>query len=213
MDVTAPPSSSPSSSVGPTTTALPSVIPSQAPSVSLQPSTSVSPTDECSLVYVTISSDYYPQEILWTISSVAEETTDVGGTTVFKQYSGDDDSLDLRETVDSVCLREGEYEFTTGINGGYYSLAWKGAVIMNGGWFQETRRFSIPPHKCWVVNIDIGHDNYPEETSWTVYRNASETGKDAMVVFERLFYHDHLDHSLDPPDTFESVCLPKGEYQ
>jgi surface protein len=130
--ITVPPSTSPSSSLAPTTAFRPSS----------------SPTETCWWVEVTIVFDQWASQTSWDVQRINA----VGDNTILKEFIGTD-SDDSETRQESICLQEGEHQFTIydsagdGIfDPGYYNVTSYGEIIKEGGVFvsNETTVFSIP---------------------------------------------------------------------
>ena len=127
-----PPSTSPSSSLAPTT--------------ALRPSSS--PTETCWQVDINVVFDQWASQTSWDV----QRTNAVGDNTILKEFIGTD-SDDSETRQESICLQEGEYQFTMydsfgdGISEpGSYNVTSYGEIIKEGGEFvsSESTLFSIP---------------------------------------------------------------------
>lgn len=128
------------SSFSPSTSALPTSV----------PSTSSSPTETCSWVEITITYDEFPFETSFQLKhSVIDNIGDNETVQIMHAASVRDTSY-----TKSICLEEGDYEFTIfdsdGIccnyGDGGYNITSDGALIVEGGEFEISVRttFSIP---------------------------------------------------------------------
>lgn len=131
----------------------PTPVQAQAVYPSTSPSTSQSPSIDCSNVRteINILTDQSPQETNWILSKIT--TTD--DITILEGNPQEKGSY----YTDEICLEDGEYNFTIydsygdGIccigGDGYYSISLDGIVIAKGGDFgtNETVSFSIPYDK------------------------------------------------------------------
>jgi len=144
------PSMSPSSSMAPSTS--PSSSPSMSPSPSMAPSSSFSPTETWFCIEIAVVYHDYPQYTSWELQRVVYD--DGGGNELVKSLQA---SLGDTTHAESICLQEGEYEFTirdywgNGLccesgEGHYNVTSSNGALIAEGGDFSysETTTFSIP---------------------------------------------------------------------
>ena len=135
----------------PTMSLIPTTI-SESPSTSSHPtsspSTSLSPSDTCYLIQVAIVYDALPAETSFQIQRVNDD--------------GGEDELVIQHTAsvcdeiytESLCLQEGNYQFTIsdgdgiccGYGRGWYNVTSYGAMIVEGGEFEmsESTSFSIP---------------------------------------------------------------------
>ena len=63
-----------------------------------------------------------------------------------------------------------------------------------------------PTDECWVVEISILHDSYPNEVSWVITRTAggdlTEIAKSSEVYPE----------AVELSSTLDRACLPEGDY-
>ena len=131
------------------------VSPSTSPSSSLAPTTALrpssSPTETCWQVEISVVFDLYAQQTSWDIQRINA----VGDNTILKTFTGtESESYETRQ--ESICLQEGSYQFTVydsegdGIccvyGEGNYNVTSYGEIIKEGGDFKssETTVFSIP---------------------------------------------------------------------
>ena len=137
------PTSNPTSSMAPTKTPLPSA----------SPTLSHSPTETCWWADITIVFDSYPRETSWVMQRINADDTNM----ILKTFNINGTESDNGEVQkESVCLQEGEYQFTvydSGSDGiccnfgeGKYNIMVYEEVIVEGGEFGlgETTKFGIP---------------------------------------------------------------------
>mmetsp|Transcript_35006 Transcript_35006/g.64233 ORF Transcript_35006/g.64233 Transcript_35006/m.64233 type:complete len:617 (-) Transcript_35006:461-2311(-) len=123
------------------------VLTSSPPSFSITPTARPS-TETCYWIEIAVVYDEYPYEISWDLQSIGMD----GDVVAVKSHTAADGDASHTE---SICLSEGEYEFT--INDSYgtccfegeglYNVTSYGALIVHGGQFKEEEektRFSIP---------------------------------------------------------------------
>jgi len=82
--------------------------PSISPSVSTKPSSSLSPTEDCSRIFISILFDAYPSEVRWI---VAEAYGDIGENIVAESPLYDNTNAGSTVT-ETICLKDGLYVFT-----------------------------------------------------------------------------------------------------
>jgi len=75
-----------------------------------------------------------------------------------------------------------------------------------------------PP--CWVVNINIEHDNYPHEITWTMSKITdiskinNVTQADNMIVAEGCYSNtDDVTADGCPEEAVDKLCLQEGSYE
>ena len=100
--VTLPPTAFPTSSPTPLPTAMPTPLPTQ--KVTASPTTG--PQGDCVMLDVSVSLDQYPSDTRWEIKSKKQNKQIIAESRPY------DNSLMFLPDSQSVCLEEGEYEFT-----------------------------------------------------------------------------------------------------
>ena len=123
--------------------------PSTSPSSSLSPITalrpSTSPTETCRQVDITVVFDEWASQTSWDVQRI----NNIGDNTILKTFSGTE-SESFKTQKESICLQEGEYQFTVidlwGLGIAHYNMTSYGEIIKEGGDFvsSESTVFSIP---------------------------------------------------------------------
>jgi len=142
---------------------------------------------------------------------------------VVKAYDAKDHEFERTHT-ESMCLEEGDYQFTIydsagdgmccGPEGdGYYNVTSYGAVIAQGDAFgsNETTPFQINDPTCDGVEVDVTivFDDDPEEITWDI-RKVSASGDDSVM----LTTFDARKQKVDlQAEHTESLCLEEGDYR
>jgi len=207
--------------------------PSGSSAPSLIPSLSISPSEICYWIDVSLIYDDHPEETVWEVSRVTEP----GSGEIVEAHRWE--KFEDPTSTESVCLIEGSYQFVIrdwdGIccddGEGNYMVSSGSYVIVQGGQFrrEEITTFDIPfetelfpsqmpttslfpTETCYSISIAITFDHCPYETSWDVRRIYTEGGEIADEAMVKSFDNDGQGAAMHDSYT-DALCLPEGLYQ
>jgi len=157
------------------------IAPSMEPSTSMDPTLSPPPTRKCHQIEIGIVCDDFPSDISWEL----HKSVNGNGKELVKSQTA---LMGDTSNSTSICLPEGEYQFTIndifgdGIEApGYYNVTSDGNLIVQGGEFGlgEITSFPIPytPGSPTLTNVTqeptTPLPSYPPQTPFPTYSPAS----------------------------------------
>ena len=165
----------------------------------------------CYWVGIAVLYDDNPHESSWYLSRKEGDENEL-----INSYTGEHGD---KEHPVSVCLEEGEYNFTMtdaagdgiccGLEGdGSYKVTSEGKLIVQGGEFgkSKTTLFSIPygvTEEPSCITVTVKYDDRPWQTSWDI----QTAGDDGGEVF------DSYKGAMDDTDSIQTICLDAGQYK
>ena len=146
----------------------------------MAPTTSPKPTETCYWVGIVVVFDGFSDETSWEIQSISSS-----GNVVLKTFNGTSSEAN-KLLSESMCLEEGEYQFTIkdstgdGIGTPGYNVTSDGRLIVKGGDFgdNESTTFSIPYEPPIVLDISAATRNRRRSHTNQVGRAISNFGHD-----------------------------------